>query len=664
MITVYREKDIIKMCGKDEKTSECSLKDFFSGKMFSMLNENTIFVYDLQTLALFFLKALNDNDYMDATFYEMSYSENHKLDLGTYKYILSSDNHSFYSISYNRDGHVYNIYEFKNLISADIEDVKKDFEGDYAVAMHRACLSIRSYAERGTTVSSCAYSHWKRSFSHKAFESLFPELTGPAEKICRDAYHGGICMIQKDVAGQKINDGVVLDVNSLYPFIMKTKKLAVGTPHHGFGEVPEEVRNCDKFTYYIRFKAVFEVKEGYIPFVRTRCDKMHWQMERLDSSAYYDREGHRYDYMDAPGNEYVDMWGEVHEDVAPIKVELCMYKPEFELFLEHYNVSDIEYLEYVWFNTRGDIFSGYVDEFYEMKKNAKGKAERRISKIMLNALSGRMSLKKERTNICFGKNAEEYIDSIGTIRHKNIGCSSKGKYTEDFLGDTIAPIIDKKIDVTSRSTTHIQIGAAITSEAMVYIIRKAQKNYNNFLYTDTDSLHLSCGIEDIKDVEIGEELGQFKVEHTFVEAMYIKEKVYYLLESGKIPTVTWAGMPSDCQSMIGLYLLMAKFTKYMRSGYDSIGRPLLYNGCKPYLRVDIMTYIRENWRVWSPASKVYPDEYFNKMADLFEEIADNITWRDNLFKCQFAHKKIYVKSYKNFEISEKNEYYTIDTLLI
>lgn len=634
MITIYEKDGVVYTCGRNEETTETPVSDFFSGKIFDILKDATVFVENFQQLGLFFLKALNDNGYYDATMEELSYTENHKLERDTYEYILSSDNHAFYSISYNNNNTVVNLYEFKNLVPTEIEDLMKDFDSEYpVVAMYRAAIGVRSYAERATTISSCAYSHWKNGYDRSVFMRMFPEIDGNAEEICRNAYHGGLCYIQKNKSCITTKPGAVIDCCSLYPFIMKTRKFAIGAPIYGEGAMPEDIIKSDSNTFYVHFKAQFKLKKDHIPFLRTRCDKRHWQMEILESSSYFDRDGNEYEFY-----EEVDEWGEIF--VKPITVELCLYKPELELFFEQYNVTAFEPIDYVYFKAMGGIFDSFVDEFYELKKKAKGKAERRIAKIMLNALSGRMSLKKDRKNCYLVHNAQEYIDNYGSFAQKEIGATSKGKYTNDFMGESLAPMIKGEAEITTRSASHIQIGAAITSEALVYMVRLIQQNYERFLYTDTDSIHFEGTIDDLKGVTIGNELGEFKVEHEFYSAIYFKEKVYTLEDKTVAPTVTWAGLPKPCQDLVSLYL------------FWSHGHMYSYEGGSEKL-VELAEKLLEK----------HKDEY---RSDVWAMFCHDMRNRQpgNLWKLKVPYTRRTVKSYKNYEFCTKTEWYTLDVMSI
>lgn len=643
MMTIIEKDGWVRWCGREEATGEMPTKDFFTGSFLTAINEKTVFVYDFQNMAMMFIKALLDAGYADATETELAYEENHKLDKNTFKYLLSRDNLSFYSVSYRVGDDVITLYEFKNLISASLKDVVKDFGGTECVAMYRACIQVRSYAPRSSTVSSCAYSHWKSDYNHNAFVSTFEECSEKAEKICRDAYHGGLCYMSDKAYGGMVGHGIVLDVNSLYPWVMKNNRFAVGNEHYGEGEIPKDILDAKRTACYIHFRAIFEIKENHVPFVRTRCDKNHFQLEVLTDSYYRDRDGNVYTCYACEGNEYVDQWGEIHPDAKPFMVELCMYEEEFRLFLEQYDVYSIEYIDYIWWNTRAGIFTEYVNEFYEMKKNAKGKAERRIAKIMQNALSGRMSLKKKRRNSYLSKDAGELLNAFGSFEYKNKRSSSHGKYTDGYVADGISPMLDGEVDVTTKSMSHIQIGAAITSIAMCYIVRKAQANYDNFLYTDTDSLHLKGDINDVKDVEIGEELGQFKIEHRFMYAKYYKLKVYTMMETdengfGIGSKVTWAGMPEDSQKVLEAFL----DEMYLRA--------VVYGGSE-----------RDN-AIQALYDKARPDGISDDDWNLCLNGWINKVGHDQMYKVSLPHIHKVVKSYKDFSFTNKTEWYQVDVM--
>ena len=546
--------------GIDIKKIPC--ENFFSQANFlaELGDESEVYVDDFQTLSLFFIKGLLDVGYHDTTKDGFSYTGKHKIGSSCFEYLLSSDSKTFFSISYNTFGNTTTLYEMKNFLSINMEDIVKDFEGEPAAASWKAISSLKEFSPRSHTISGCAYSRWKRGFERGLFEALFPAPTKESEDICRHAYHGGLCLIKDGAAKIGHKKGITIDANSLYPYIMKTRKFPIGKPRYAKGDVPEHIKKSKNATYFIHFKAAFELKPGHIPFVRTRYDDdgKHLQSEILDTSVYTcKKNGKKYFLEYCEGSEYVDKWGEIYENARPITVELCMYKPEFELFFEQYDVSYIEIIDHVWYDVRGGIFTDYVDFFYNLKKNAKTRSQKRLAKMMLNALSGRMSLKIDRDNSWLAEDISEKIDWYGSLEYHNRR-SIRGKYTKKSPGESPKSFLGGDTKTHSLSRSHIAIGAAITSEAMVYMVRLIQKNYGHFVYSDTDSMHLRCGIEDLVDIKISDELGDFKVEEKWIYARFLQDKVYYMIrKDGGTCKVTWAGMPEKSQELLEAILYKA-----------------------------------------------------------------------------------------------------------
>lgn len=639
MITVYfNKKDLFRVCWNTENVLSYTTKEFFGKIQDMVLSGEDIYIYDLGFWGLCIIRELMRLGYTDVS--ETALTTSEKLNAGEFQYMI--DKHgNFFNIKVDNGNSKTKFIEYRNLVPVDINDIMEEFGGDQCVAMMRSIWRIREEGTRSNTISSAAYNVWKRGFNRFQFDNIFRENDCVVEKICRDAYRGGFCFLKS--RGIAV-DGLTLDVNSLYAYIMKNRKFPVMEAHYGVGDLPDDVRYSDNKSYYVRFKARFDLKKGYIPFIRTKCDKRHWCLETLSTSDYIDIDGNRFEFVESPGNVCCDKYGEIMYDVEPVYVELCMYGPEFELMFEHYDVHEIISIEYVWWYNNGEIFSNYVDHFYDMKKNAKSKAERRIAKMFLNALTGRMSLNKERENIKFDERSFELIDREKSFYSEVF--KQKARNAKRYLGSSLLDFKAGVFSTTSTSRSHVEIGAAITAEARVFIIKKAQANYKHFKYTDTDSLHLNkCKIEDLVDIEIGEELGQFKIEHDFNLAFYDKEKIYVMEEKSGNIHVTCAGLPRECQKILKTYL------EYV----------LDLDGKKPTLT---------------------SDEFFGKNLELFNDLCDKDklsivytfkslcewpwiktkdgSWAFTLDGVVLPMVKLYITDYKNYEVSRKIVWYGLD----
>lgn len=545
IVTISDEKNVFYVTDEEMKTQSYSSEEFFMNALGSVLAAGgEVFMDGLKTYGMMLLHAIRTQyHYVDMTENRLEDGKNKKPGKGEYSYVLSADNGSFYQIWVTNDKKVSTkFYEFKNLVSVDDVTLTKDFEGDCkSESMMRAILSFRNMGLKGTTISSCAYSYWKKGFDRGDFGSMFPEPVKTME-FFRDAYHGGICLINSGKHQKVFHNGITLDVNSLYPYIMKNARFPFGPGRHGVGEPDKRLLEDDNYVVFIRFKAAFSVKKNHIPFARTRCDDFHTRFEYLVTSDMENEYGEQ-------TSEWVDEWGEIH----PLMVEFCMHEEEFKLFKEHYDIKDIVYLEYHFFPACKGIFDTYVDTFYAMKKNASNKAERRIAKMLLNGLTGRVGLIKERRSAFFDRKSWETFDKRYSSIHRVTSIAGRG--AENFVGDLgNVDYFAGVVDTTSRSSTHPQLAATITSEAMVYIIRKAQANYKHFIYTDTDSLHMDCGLDELVDITVSDELGDFKVEHDWHSAIFYQPKKYVIADKKDGVVVKFAGVPKEAEKLLEVFL--------------------------------------------------------------------------------------------------------------
>lgn len=175
-------------------------------------------------------------------------------------------------------------------------------------------------------------------------------------------------------------------------------------------------------------------------------------------------------------------------------VDLHLTSVDYELFKDHYNHDNLVEISGYWFESRDDLFREYIDKFMEQKRNSKG-GKRQIAKLFLNGLYGKFGSK---------------IDKITKI-----------------------PYLDKEENIIKFRRTppqqtdpiYIPVASFVTAYARDNIIRNAQRNYDRFIYCDTDSLHL-LGTE-IPDIPIHDtELGYYKCEGVFRKSRFIRPKTY------------------------------------------------------------------------------------------------------------------------------------------
>lgn len=333
--------------------------------------------------------------------------------------------------------------------------------------------------------------HDYKEITGKNFKKLFPVLDYELDKDIRKSYKGGFCYANPKFAGKEIGEGIVLDVNSLYPSVMRYKLLPYGEPI-GFEGKYQYDKWYPLYTQWLYCE--FKLKAGYIPTIQLK--------------SYGDR---------FKPNDYL-----VDNGFEP--VWLCLTSVDLELFFEHYEVNVIEWRGGWKFKAAYGLFDEYVDKWVEVKNKATidgNEGQRTLAKLMLNSLYGKFAL--------------------------NPDVRSKIPYL-DYEKDKVAYRLGEP---EQREGIYIPMGSFITSWARWTTITAAQKVFDRFLYADTDSLHL-IGLDEPEGLEIDPvKLGAWKHESTFSRGKYLRQKCYIEEINGKLK-ITCAGMPSRCYDGIEL----------------------------------------------------------------------------------------------------------------
>ena len=366
------------------------------------------------------------------------------------------------------------------LTEEEISYIKNDVE-----IVARAIEILHKQGLTKMTTGANALEEYKRIISKKLFEKWFPPPLYDSD--IRQAYKGGFTYLNPKYAGKDIKNGIVLDVNSLYPSVMYYSPLPYGEGKYFTGKYI----NDDNYNLYIQmFSCQFKLKKGYIPTIQLKNNMSFVPTEYLESSK----------------GEHITM---------------CLTNIDLELFFEHYEVYDIDYISGWKFRSYIGLFKNYIDKWNKIKVQAtieKNGAMRSIAKLMLNSLYGKFALNPK----------------------------VKSKYP--FLGDD--DIIHYKIvQEEDRKPIYIPMGVFITSWARYKTITSAQKVYDRFIYADTDSLHLE-GEEIPEGLEISDtELGKWKLESRFTKARFIRQKSYIEEIDNKLK-ITCAGMPESCYKYV------------------------------------------------------------------------------------------------------------------
>lgn len=357
------------------------------------------------------------------------------------------------------------------LLDSKPEEVKEDWieyiKTDVGI-LARGIYAM--YFEEGFTKftsASEALTEFKRIFrkSGRSFRDFFPILNEDIDRFCRNAYRGGWTFANPKYQGlthEKLID--IYDINSMYPATMLQSALPIGEPKRYKGK-PKTIHEDKYYIYHI--KAEFELKRGYLPTIQVK--------RKLDALKIGVRTS---DYVKSSNDEAIDLY---------------LTNFDLELFLKHYD-STILYLDTLEFETEKGLFDDYISTYRFKKENAKTPAEKQKAKIMLNSLYGKFGAKIVSTKKI------AYLDDEEILRFKN---------DED---EEVQPV-------------YVPVALFTTSIARHFIISNAQANYDNFLYADTDSLHLIHSDNLVLDIDPNE-FGKWAHEGRAKKGKYLRSKLY------------------------------------------------------------------------------------------------------------------------------------------
>lgn len=370
-------------------------------------------------------------------------------------------------------------YTASREVGHELTQEEKDYIKNDVVIVALALQALFDMGLTKMTTASNAINEYK-SLVGNHFKYWFPPPD--YDKEIRSSYKGGFTYLSPRYKEKDVKEGIVLDVNSLYPAMMYYKPLPYGEPKFYHGRYEED----NDYPLYIQvLTCTFKLKPDHIPTVQIKGSLAFVSTEYLEDSH-----------------------GEI--------VTLALTSPDLELLLTHYNLGYVDWVCGWKFKASNKAFRGYIDKWIGVKNEATisgNKGKRAIAKLMLNSLYGKFA-----TNPIGRSKIPVYEE--GLIKYK--------------LGEA-----------EERKPIYVPVAAFITAWGRYTTITSAQKVYNRFIYADTDSLHLE-GTEfpeglDIDDVK----LGAWKVESKFSRARFLHQKCYIEDIDNELK-ITCAGMPKSC----------------------------------------------------------------------------------------------------------------------
>lgn len=355
----------------------------------------TIYFHNLKFDGRFILDWLLNNGYV--------FVETDKgIDPGTFKALIS-DMGVFYSITVRwRNGHNTEFRDSNRKIPLPVARIPKAFgmeeskgeieytkirpvgyepddeEWDYlirdVIIVAKALKQILESGMTRLTVASDSLAEYKRLTGSKLFRRMFPVLGDEMDAEIRRAYRGGFTYADERYRGRKVGSGVVLDVNSLYPYVMASKPLPYGEPMFVDGKV-ETTNERPLSIFSVTFVA--KIKRDKIPCIQVKNSSMFGSVEYLKS--------------------------------IPEPVTLMVTNVDWELYNEHYDITVLEYGGGWLFKSALGMFGDYIDKWAKIKAESTG-GQKEIAKLHLNSLYGKFASNPNVT----GK--VPYLDDDGIVK--------------------------------------------------------------------------------------------------------------------------------------------------------------------------------------------------------------------------------------------------------
>lgn len=449
---------------------------------------------------------------------------------GLYIYSIS-DKGQWYSITIKYRGKIIRFLDSLKLLPFSVAEIGKAFKTDfqktsieytgYRKAGGKLTLQEEDYIKNDVlvvkqalnimfaeghnkmTIGACCMGEYKHLCWHdkKEYSALFPDLYkiecpiegfNNADEYIRKSYKGGWCYLKRGCENIVYKgSGTTCDVNSLYPSVMSGESgnlYPYGKPEWFTGSIPsicnETYENGKKKRYYfVRVRTRFYIKENHLPTLQIKGSIFYNGREWLESSDYMFKGKYHKTYTDYDG---------VEKQVIPAITLTCT---DWELMKEHYNLVDCEILDGCMFRCAGGFFDRYIDKWKEVKERETG-AKRTLAKLFLNNLYGKLASSTESSYKVL------FLDENNIMR-SNI------------------------VEEYEKTAGYIAIGSAITSYARNFTIRTAQKNYNHFIYADTDSIHCLCDPDSIIGApEHNTKFLHWKYESCWDSAVFVRQKTY------------------------------------------------------------------------------------------------------------------------------------------
>lgn len=339
--------------------------------------------------------------------------------------------------------------EIKNYIYNDVEILRRGLLSQYDLNM------------TGPTLSSDSFHEWLSTIGgSRVFMNIFPQLSFDEYQYIRESYKGGWNFCNGE---QKVGEGLILDFNSAYPFVMRNELLPYGQPVWFSGKYKED----EDYPLYIQhILCDISLKDGKLPAIQSKS--------------------------------LFGLGGSLVEKTDWKLTELYLTNIDLELLFEHYDVNYIEYIDGVQFMGARGFFDEFIDKNYELKMNAQNLGERLMSKLKINSLYGYFGMSMVRVNKVV-KAVDGVVKTVGTNQELVKG---------------------RRVDMSSFITSYVR---RLTITLAQRFHDEGRFIYSD---TDSVHIKGQNIPEDLKERIDSHELGKLKIEKRFSKGIYIGTKCY------------------------------------------------------------------------------------------------------------------------------------------
>lgn len=336
------------------------------------------------------------------------------------------------------------------------------------------------------TCGSLAFNIFRHKFYNKKTNPIYIHNWKHAIELERTSYKGGIsdCF----VIGKNIKEKLFkLDINSMYPFIMKNNSMPTKLLLYDEKSSPEKLNIL--FNKYINEKAIVAECKIFLPkehaYILTKC-----KINREHKSLFL-------------AGTFINTFT----------------TPELQFILKYGKILEINKLAIYEKNI---IFKDFVDFFYEKRiefSEQKNEAYKMFCKYILNNLYGK-----------FGQTSLNYIETakIGKPAFNSveiIDSINNERYIQMTFGNKIFETAQKG---NNSYESFVAISSFVTAYARMYLIELILKaKRENVYYVDTDSLVVNQeGYNNLINEIDPSELGKLKLEEISYNSSFFRPKYY------------------------------------------------------------------------------------------------------------------------------------------